>query len=252
MTCRGSLFGTDWDAFLGEEFMEHYWAELHDYVDDERSRLRVHPTSEEVFKALELTSCADTKVVILGQDPYHGRGLAHGLAFSVRSDVRVLPPTLKNIRRELLDDLDGDVSIPEHGSLASWARNGVLLLNTVLTVRQGEARSHRGRGWERLTDQVIKVVNMKPDCVVLSSGASTPSERRSSSIYRSTRSWSRHTPRPDLRTSLDPFHSLGASLLAGRTPRLLPPAGERLTGACQQRPVPPREASPPGAVNFGQ
>jgi uracil-DNA glycosylase len=160
------LLGTDWDQLLGEEFTSPYWADLQDFLDEERSQFCIHPSSEEVFKAFRVTPYKLIKVVILGQDPYHRPGLAHGLAFSVRHDVRLLPPSLKNIRKELLDDMHGEVSIPEHGSLESWARRGVLLLNTVLTVRQGEKRSHRRKGWEQFTDQVIKVVNSKPARVV--------------------------------------------------------------------------------------
>lgn len=147
------LFDTDWDPLLRQEFSKPYWAELRDFVDDERSRFRVYPPDEEVFKAFELTPYAETKVVILGQDPYHGAGQAHGLAFSVRPGVPV-PPTLKNIHRELHEDLGAQ--IPDHGSLEVWARRGVLLLNSMLTVRAKSPRSHRR--WETFTDEVIRVV----------------------------------------------------------------------------------------------
>lgn len=160
------LIGTDWDPLLGQVFSEGDWSLLREFVDRERARFCVHPSREEVFKAFQLTSFGSTRVVILGQDPYHKNGWAHGLAFSVPSDVRVLPRTLQNIRRELKEDLQGNVSIPPHGSLELWARKGVLLLNTVLTVRQGERRSHRRQGWEQFTDRVIKVINEKPNRVV--------------------------------------------------------------------------------------
>jgi len=123
----------------------------------------VYPPHDEVFTALHLTPCAETKAVILGQDPYPGAGQAHGLAFSVRHGVRV-PPSLRNIYRELHDDVC--VPIPDHGCLESWARRGVLLLNAVLTVREGAPRSHRQKGWETFTDEVIRVVAAKTDSVV--------------------------------------------------------------------------------------
>ena len=133
------------------------------FVAHERSTHPVYPPHDEVFAALHLTPYADTRVVILGQDPYHGPGQAHGLCFSVRHGVRV-PPSLANIYRELRDDLGIDP--PNHGNLERWARSGVLLLNTTLTVRGGAAASHQGRGWERFTDRVIETVAAKPSRVV--------------------------------------------------------------------------------------
>ncbi len=126
-----------------------------DFVRDERARGEVYPAADDVFAALELCPFAEVRVVILGQDPYHGPGQAHGLAFSVRSGVP-LPPSLRNLFKEREDDLG--LAPPEHGELTAWARQGVLLLNTVLTVRRGEANAHRGRGWERFTDAVIDAV----------------------------------------------------------------------------------------------
>jgi uracil-DNA glycosylase len=157
------LLGTDWDPLLGQEFEEEYWAELHTFVEEERSRYSVYPPHEEVFAALHLTPCAETKVVILGQDPYPGDGQAHGLSFSVRRGVRV-PPSLANIHRELHEDLG--VPVPDHGSLEPWARRGMLLLNATLTVRAGEPGSHRGKGWERFTDEVIRAIDKKSSRVV--------------------------------------------------------------------------------------
>jgi len=158
------LLTTDWNRQLRQEFEKSYWADLQAFVEEQRSRYSVYPPREEVFSALHLTPCSETKVVILGQDPYHGDGQAHGLCFSIRRGIRV-PPSLANIHLELHDDLPR-VRIPDHGNLEPWARQGVLLLNATLTVRAGAPRSHRGRGWETFTDAVIRVVNEKTDPVV--------------------------------------------------------------------------------------
>jgi uracil-DNA glycosylase len=154
---------TDWNPVLRSEFSEPYWKELQTFVEEERRRGTVHPPRADVFAALHLTSLADTKVVVLGQDPYHGPGQAHGLSFSVRPGIEI-PPSLRNIFKELHDDIG--CPIPRHGCLESWARSGVLLLNTTLTVRAGAAASHQGRGWERFTDRVIATVNDRSEGVV--------------------------------------------------------------------------------------
>ena len=154
---------TDWNPLLRSEFDEPYWAELQQFVADERRRGPVFPPADDVFAALHLTPYADVKVVILGQDPYHGAGQAHGLCFSVRRGVAI-PPSLRNVYQELRDDLG--VTTPSHGNLEHWARQGVLLLNTTLTVRSGQAASHQGKGWERFTDRVISTVNEKAGRVV--------------------------------------------------------------------------------------
>ena len=154
---------TDWNPLLRAEFDEPYWSTLQQFVADERSRSPVYPPHDQVFAALHLTPYAETRVMILGQDPYHGAGQAHGLAFSVQPGVRI-PPSLVNIHRELETDLG--VAPPDHGNLEAWARGGVLLLNTTLTVRGGQAASHQGKGWERFTDRVIGVVDAKPEHVV--------------------------------------------------------------------------------------
>ena len=154
---------TDWNPLLGEELAKPYWAELQRFVAAERSRTIVYPPAEEVFAALHLTPYAETRVVILGQDPYHGARQAHGLCFSVRREVPI-PPSLVNIYKELHSDLGIDP--PAHGDLSSWARQGVLLLNTTLTVRAGQAASHQGKGWEVFTDRVLDVVNRKAERVV--------------------------------------------------------------------------------------
>ncbi len=154
---------TDWNPILREELEQPYWRELQAFVATERAQHTVYPPADEVFAALHLTPYASTRVLLLGQDPYHGPGQAHGLCFSVRHGVRI-PPSLANIHRELRDDLGLDP--PDHGNLEPWARHGVLLLNTTLTVRAGQAASHQGKGWERFTDCVIRAVDAKPERVV--------------------------------------------------------------------------------------
>lgn len=154
---------TDWNPILRPQFDQPYWSDLQRFVAEERARGPVYPPHAEVFAALHLTPFADVKVVILGQDPYHGPRQAHGLCFSVRPGVP-LPRSLLNIFQELHDDLGIDP--PGHGCLDAWARQGVLLLNTTLTVRGGKAASHQGHGWETFTDEVIKAVSAKEERVV--------------------------------------------------------------------------------------
>jgi uracil-DNA glycosylase len=132
-------------------------------VQHERETTEVYPPDDDVYVALHLTSFAEVKVLILGQDPYHGEGQAHGLCFSVRHGIEI-PPSLENIYKEMHSDLG--VVPPNHGNLEGWARQGVLLLNAVLTVRARNAGSHRNRGWESFTDEIIRVVNSKEDRVV--------------------------------------------------------------------------------------
>ena len=150
---------TDWNPVLSAELAKPYWSELQRFVADERARHAVYPPADEVFAALHLTPYAAVKVLILGQDPYHGPGQAHGLCFSVRPGVP-LPPSLRNIFKELERDLGAaPPPFPDPGgSLVKWAKNGVLLLNTCLTVEEGQPASHAGRGWEVLTDAVIRHV----------------------------------------------------------------------------------------------
>lgn len=159
---------TDWNPLLRGEFEKPYWASLQKFVEGERKQHAVYPARENVFAALHHTSYADTKVLILGQDPYHGPNQAHGLCFSVQHGVPP-PPSLVNIFKELHSDLG--ISIPKHGNLQAWAQRGVLLLNTTLTVRAGQAASHQGKGWEAFTDEVIRVVNEKPFVVFVLWGA---------------------------------------------------------------------------------
>lgn len=154
---------TDWNPLLRGEFAETYWRELQAFVADERGRHTVFPPEDEVFAALHLTPYADVKAVILGQDPYHGPGQAHGLCFSVRDGVEV-PPSLANILTELESDLG--CPRPAHGNLEHWAEQGVLLLNATLTVRARQAASHQKKGWETFTDRVIEVVSAKTEPVV--------------------------------------------------------------------------------------
>ena len=154
---------TDWNPLLRAEFDKPYWKDLQRFVADERAHHPVYPPHDQVFAALHLTAYADTRVMILGQDPYHGPGQAHGLCFSVVRGMRV-PPSLTNIHKELASDIG--IGVPDHGNLEAWARQGVLLLNTTLTVRGGQAASHQRRGWETFTDRVIETVAAKRDHVV--------------------------------------------------------------------------------------
>ena len=154
---------TDWNPILRGEFDKPYWPILQQFVADERAQGAVYPPHDQVFAALHLTPYADVKVLILGQDPYHGPRQAHGLCFSVPRGIPQ-PPSLQNIFAELRDDLG--IEPPSHGNLEGWASQGVLLLNAFLTVRARQAASHRSAGWETFTDEVIRAVSAKPDRVV--------------------------------------------------------------------------------------
>ena len=147
---------TTWNEILAEEMQKDYYQELQAFVQKRRAEVRVFPDENNVFNALELTPFESVKVVILGQDPYHGFGQAHGLSFSVQKGIS-LPPSLKNIYKELQEDIGG--GLPTEGDLSHWAKQGVLLLNTVLTVEEGNANSHKGMGWERLTNRLIESLN---------------------------------------------------------------------------------------------
>ena len=155
---------SSWRRQVGGEVSKPYFQKLEEFVGRERSRFEVYPAEAETFQALELTPYRKVSVVLLGQDPYPGPGQAHGLCFSVKPGV-ALPGSLRNIFKELKSDIPG-FRIPNNGYLASWARQGILMLNTVLTVRAGVIGSHRGKGWETFTDAVIEKVNAKKDTVV--------------------------------------------------------------------------------------
>ncbi|HZG77321.1 MAG TPA: uracil-DNA glycosylase [Paenibacillus sp.] len=153
-----AILRNDWQEQVGEQFERPYYIQLREFLKSEYETHRVYPAAEDIFNALHHTSYADVKAVILGQDPYHGPGQAHGLSFSVKPGV-ALPPSLLNIFKELRDDVGAP--IPRHGHLTGWARQGVLLLNAVLTVRDGEPNSHKGRGWETFTDAVVERLNAR-------------------------------------------------------------------------------------------
>ena len=146
----------DWDEIVGEEFRKEYYLKLRGFLKDEYSRYRIYPSMYDIFNALRYTPYSGVRAVILGQDPYHGEGQAHGLCFSVKRGVQP-PPSLQNIFKELKSDLGIDP--PSHGELTDWAKQGVLLLNTTLTVRAGAPNSHARQGWEIFTDRVIELLN---------------------------------------------------------------------------------------------
>ena len=153
----------DWDQVLAGEFDKDYYLSLREFLKEEYFTKKIYPPMNDIFNALKLTSYENTRVVLLGQDPYHGFGQAHGLCFSVKPGVKK-PPSLQNIFKELYSELN--IPEPESGELTGWAKEGVLLLNTTLTVREGQPQSHKGRGWEILTDRIIKAINEKPTPVV--------------------------------------------------------------------------------------
>lgn len=158
-----TILKNDWQNILQDEFKQDYYLALRAFLKEEYSNQTIYPPMEDIFNALHYTSYENTKVVIIGQDPYHGPNQAHGLSFSVQHGVRT-PPSLKNIYKELHADLG--YPIPTHGNLTEWAEEGVLLLNTVLTVRQQEPNSHKGKGWENFTNKIIEAANQKQEPVV--------------------------------------------------------------------------------------
>lgn len=154
----------DWLQAVGGEFRKPYYKELYNFVKEEYSTRVIYPPADDIFNALHLTPLKEVKVVILGQDPYHNEHQAHGLSFSVLPDQREIPPSLQNIYKELHDDLG--CYIPDNGYLEKWARQGVLMLNTVLTVRAHQANSHQGHGWEQFTDAILEAVNQEDRPIV--------------------------------------------------------------------------------------
>lgn len=155
--------GNDWDEILKGEFEKPYYKELREFLKYEYSHFKIHPGMYDIFNALKWTSYADTKVVIFGQDPYHGENQAHGLAFSVKRGVDI-PPSLLNIYKELQSEMG--LYIPNNGYLEKWAHQGVLLLNSSLTVRDGAANSHQNKGWEILTGEIVKKLNEREDAII--------------------------------------------------------------------------------------
>lgn len=155
--------GNDWDSLLSDEFNKDYYLNLRQFLISEYNSRKIYPPMNDIFNALRATAYADVKAVILGQDPYHGEGQAHGMCFSVRKGTPP-PPSLVNIFKELNTELG--IPIPPHGELTAWAKSGVLLLNTVLTVREGSPNSHRGQGWEILTDRIIELLNNRETPIV--------------------------------------------------------------------------------------
>ena len=168
-------FDNDWDKVLEGEFEKEYYQRLRQFLINEYRTQTIYPDMYDIFNAMKLTPYSNVKAVILGQDPYHQPGEAHGLCFSVKKGIRI-PPSLRNIYKELYDDLG--IVPPQHGCLESWAKNGVLLLNTVLTVRRGEPNSHRGRGWETFTDTVIRHLNRREEPMVFILWGKNAKEKR--------------------------------------------------------------------------
>lgn len=158
-----SMIENDWLAVLGGEFRKPYYKDLYQFVKNEYNTTQVFPPADDIFNAFHLTPLNEVKVVIIGQDPYHNVGQAHGLCFSVKPDVEI-PPSLVNIYQELHDDLG--CYIPNNGYLVKWAKQGVLMLNTVLTVRAHIANSHRGKGWEEFTDAAIRALDTQDRPIV--------------------------------------------------------------------------------------
>ena len=155
--------GNEWDTLLADEFKKDYYLQLRKFLIAEYNSHTIYPPMNDIFNALKMTSYSDVKAVILGQDPYHGAGQAHGMCFSVKKGTPP-PPSLQNIFKEINAELG--LPIPSHGELTAWAQSGVLLLNTALTVREGQANSHHGHGWEIFTDRIIELLNQRDTPIV--------------------------------------------------------------------------------------
>jgi len=158
-----SMIGNDWDSALEDEFKKDYFLKIMEFIDSEYASKTIYPPYDDIFNAFKFTPLGDVKVVILGQDPYHEEGQAHGLAFSTPKD-RPIPRSLKNIFKEI--SAEYDYPIPDSGCLESWAKQGVFLLNTVLTVEEGNANSHSECGWQTFTDNVIEILNNQEQPIV--------------------------------------------------------------------------------------
>lgn len=180
-----------WKEALKAEFTQAYMEELKSFLVEEKKQYTVFPQGSHIFNAFNSTPFDKVKVVILGQDPYHGAGQAHGLSFSVQKGIK-FPPSLQNIFKELVDDIGCDY--PQSGDLSHWANEGVLLLNTLLTVRSGEPFSHKDRGWERFTDQVIRTLNERRDHIVFILWGA-PAQKKSA-LIDSTKHWILRAPHP--------------------------------------------------------
>ena len=161
--CDMVHIGNDWDIILKDEWEKPYYKELRAFLKSEYSTRRIYPNMNDIFNALRFTSFENTKVVIIGQDPYHGEGQANGLCFSVNDGI-AFPPSLQNIFKEIQSDLG--TPIPSSGNLDRWAEQGVLLLNSVLTVREHQAASHAGKGWEQFTDAVVRIIGEQKQGIV--------------------------------------------------------------------------------------
>lgn len=157
------IFSNDWEEILGEEFGKSYYRELREFLKEEYAKETIYPVKENIWNAFEHTAYQDVKAVILGQDPYHGPNQAHGLSFSVQPGI-AHPPSLRNIFKELEDDMGCEK--PVDGTLTKWSDQGVLMLNTVLTVRKGQAHSHQKKGWEQFTDEVIRKLSEREEPVI--------------------------------------------------------------------------------------
>ena len=157
------ILDNSWHDVIGDEFGKPYYLQLREFLKKEYAEREIYPPMNDIWTAFELTPYESVRVVILGQDPYHGPGQAHGLSFSVKKGIRK-PPSLRNVFKELREDIG--CGVPGDGTLTGWAEQGVMLLNTVLTVRSGEAHSHRGKGWETLTDEVIRKLSEREAPIV--------------------------------------------------------------------------------------
>lgn len=185
------MFGNDWDTVLREEIKSEYFNDIRYALAGEYKTQTVYPSKENLFSALKLTPYHQVKAVILGQDPYHGAGQAHGLSFSVMPGVRI-PPSLLNIYKELHADLG--LPIPKHGYLVHWAEQGVLLLNNVLTVREGQPNSHQGLGWQKFTDAVIRALNERSEPMVFMLWGSHAQKKEPLLTGINIWCWNQHTP----------------------------------------------------------